>query len=280
MSAALDVRELRKQFVLGRPAVDGVSFHVAAGEIVVLLGPSGCGKTTTLRCVAGLEHATAGRVSIGGRLVSAPADGVQVPLAPAQHRHGVPVLRGLAAHDGEAERGLSAPPPPRRARRDRAQGRRDARAGRPVGIRAALGGVALGRADATGGARAQPGLPAAAPAPRRATEQSRRAAAPAAARRLAPHHQADRGHRRLRHPRPGRSRGARRPHRRHARRQAVADGVSGRDLQSAGRPVRRQLHRRLQSARGPSDRAQRRVRHRRRGRPPAHGADAVERQGG
>ena len=79
MSAALDVRELRKQFVLGRPAVDGVSFHVAAGEIVVLLGPSGCGKTTTLRCVAGLEHATAGRVSIGGRLVSAPADGVQVP---------------------------------------------------------------------------------------------------------------------------------------------------------------------------------------------------------
>ena len=42
-------------------------------------GPSGCGKTTTLRCVAGLEHATAGRISIGGALVSAPADGVQVP---------------------------------------------------------------------------------------------------------------------------------------------------------------------------------------------------------
>jgi iron(III) transport system ATP-binding protein len=46
---------------------------------VVLLGPSGCGKTTTLRCVAGLEHSTAGRISIGGRLVSSPADGVQVP---------------------------------------------------------------------------------------------------------------------------------------------------------------------------------------------------------
>jgi iron(III) transport system ATP-binding protein len=41
--------------------------------------PSGCGKTTTLRCVAGLEHSTAGRISIGGRLVSSPADGVQVP---------------------------------------------------------------------------------------------------------------------------------------------------------------------------------------------------------
>jgi iron(III) transport system ATP-binding protein len=79
MSAPLDVRDLRKQFSIGRPAVDGVSFHVAAGEIVVLLGPSGCGKTTTLRCIAGLEHATAGRISIGARVVSAPADGVQVP---------------------------------------------------------------------------------------------------------------------------------------------------------------------------------------------------------
>ena len=78
MSASLDVRDLRKQFAIGRPAVDGVSFHVPAGEIVVLLGPSGCGKTTTLRCIAGLEHASAGRISIGGRIVSAPADGVQV----------------------------------------------------------------------------------------------------------------------------------------------------------------------------------------------------------
>jgi multiple sugar transport system ATP-binding protein len=79
MATALDVRDLRKQFSAGRPAVDGVSFHVPTGEIVVLLGPSGCGKTTTLRCVAGLEHSTAGRISIGGRLVSSPADGVQVP---------------------------------------------------------------------------------------------------------------------------------------------------------------------------------------------------------
>jgi iron(III) transport system ATP-binding protein len=79
MSASLVVRELRKEFTTGRPAVDGISFHVPSGEIVVLLGPSGCGKTTTLRCVAGLEHSTAGRISIGGRLVSAPADGVQVP---------------------------------------------------------------------------------------------------------------------------------------------------------------------------------------------------------
>src|SRR5712675_1243851 len=79
MPTSLDVRDLRKQFAAGRPAVDGISFHVPTGEIVVLLGPSGCGKTTTLRCIAGLEHSTAGRISIGGRLVSSPVDGVQVP---------------------------------------------------------------------------------------------------------------------------------------------------------------------------------------------------------
>ena len=62
MTAALNVSDLRKQFAIGRPAVDGVSFAVPAGEIVVLLGPSGCGKTTTLRCVAGLEHPTSGEI--------------------------------------------------------------------------------------------------------------------------------------------------------------------------------------------------------------------------
>ena len=79
MTATLDVSELRKQFSVGRPAIDGVSFGVPAGEIVVLLGPSGCGKTTTLRCVAGLEHPTAGTISIGGRVVSSPAHGILLP---------------------------------------------------------------------------------------------------------------------------------------------------------------------------------------------------------
>src|SRR6201996_117959 len=79
MTATLDVSNLRKQFSVGRPAIDGVSFAVPAGEIVVLLGPSGCGKTTTLRCVAGLEHPTDGEIAISGRVVSSPSRGVLVP---------------------------------------------------------------------------------------------------------------------------------------------------------------------------------------------------------
>ena len=79
MPAALEVTDLRKAFITGAAAVDGISFSVPSGEIVVLLGPSGCGKTTTLRCVAGLEHASSGRIRIGNRLVSAPAEGVMVP---------------------------------------------------------------------------------------------------------------------------------------------------------------------------------------------------------
>jgi iron(III) transport system ATP-binding protein len=79
MTATLEVSDLRKQFTIGRPAVDGVSFAVPAGEIVVLLGPSGCGKTTTLRCVAGLEHPTGGEIAIGGNVVSSPARGILVP---------------------------------------------------------------------------------------------------------------------------------------------------------------------------------------------------------
>ena len=85
MSAELQVEGLRKEYVPGgRAAVDGVSFTIAAGEIVVLLGPSGCGKTTTLRCVAGLEHPTGGTIRIGGEVISAPGQGI---LVPPRHRN-------------------------------------------------------------------------------------------------------------------------------------------------------------------------------------------------
>jgi putative spermidine/putrescine transport system ATP-binding protein len=48
-------------------ALDGLDLTVRAGELVALLGPSGCGKTTTLRLLAGLEDADAGRITVAGK---------------------------------------------------------------------------------------------------------------------------------------------------------------------------------------------------------------------
>jgi iron(III) transport system ATP-binding protein len=85
MSSELRVENLRKVFPptkgtpVAKAAIDDVSFTIAVGEIVVLLGPSGCGKTTTLRCVAGLEHPTSGRIIIDGTMYTDPRAGVLVP---------------------------------------------------------------------------------------------------------------------------------------------------------------------------------------------------------
>ena len=45
------------------PALSGVSFDVASGEIVCIMGPSGCGKSTLLRIVGGLERADKGSIN-------------------------------------------------------------------------------------------------------------------------------------------------------------------------------------------------------------------------
>jgi len=51
----------------GRRVVDGVHFHVGAGEIVGLLGPNGAGKTTSFRMAVGLIRPDAGEVRLSGK---------------------------------------------------------------------------------------------------------------------------------------------------------------------------------------------------------------------
>jgi iron(III) transport system ATP-binding protein len=65
VSALVSVSGLVKTFG-GSRAVDGVSFDVEEGQLLVLLGPSGCGKTTTLRCIGGLEHPDEGSIAVDG----------------------------------------------------------------------------------------------------------------------------------------------------------------------------------------------------------------------
>lgn len=65
-TSAIEVRDLYKRYG-GKPAVDGVSFTVAAGEVFGLLGPNGAGKTTTVECIEGLRHPDRGSIRVLGR---------------------------------------------------------------------------------------------------------------------------------------------------------------------------------------------------------------------
>ena len=52
-------------------ALDGASFTVERGELAVVLGASGAGKTTALNILGGMDTATSGAVTVGGREISA-----------------------------------------------------------------------------------------------------------------------------------------------------------------------------------------------------------------
>jgi ABC-2 type transport system ATP-binding protein len=83
---AVRIRHLRKVYVVSQqetstraalrglvrrrrtevPAVDGISFDLAPGEIVGFLGPNGAGKTTTLKMLSGLLYPTSGEATVLG----------------------------------------------------------------------------------------------------------------------------------------------------------------------------------------------------------------------
>jgi branched-chain amino acid transport system ATP-binding protein len=62
----LDVKNLEVAYG-GVPAVRGISFSVAPGEIVGLIGPNGAGKSTTLHAIMGVVPARGGEITLGGR---------------------------------------------------------------------------------------------------------------------------------------------------------------------------------------------------------------------
>jgi glutamate transport system ATP-binding protein len=59
-------------------ALTDIDLTVRRGEVVVLLGPSGSGKSTLVRCINGLERATAGEVFIHGQAL--PVEGRPLAL--------------------------------------------------------------------------------------------------------------------------------------------------------------------------------------------------------
>ena len=75
------VRDLVKEYEVGQPVLNGLTFQVDTGERVGILGRNGAGKTTLFRILTGQEEADSGQVIIpaGKRLglIS------QIPVYPA-----------------------------------------------------------------------------------------------------------------------------------------------------------------------------------------------------
>jgi len=71
----------------GVPVLSGVSFHLKAGEALVLRGPNGSGKTTLLRAIAGLQPVLSGEISGASERVAyaGHADGLKAMLSVAEN---------------------------------------------------------------------------------------------------------------------------------------------------------------------------------------------------
>lgn len=59
-------------------ALHNVNLEIQNHEFVSILGPSGCGKSTLLKCLAGLEETTSGEITVHGKRVTTPPDGMGV----------------------------------------------------------------------------------------------------------------------------------------------------------------------------------------------------------
>jgi branched-chain amino acid transport system ATP-binding protein len=68
----LQVSKLGKRFG-GFHALDGLSFHVDAGEILGLVGPNGSGKTTSINVISGLYAPDGGSVTLNGQPIGGTA---------------------------------------------------------------------------------------------------------------------------------------------------------------------------------------------------------------
>jgi ABC-2 type transport system ATP-binding protein len=62
----VSVRDLVKRFDVNAPALDGISFEVAAGELFGFIGPDGAGKSTLFRILTTLLRADSGEASVLG----------------------------------------------------------------------------------------------------------------------------------------------------------------------------------------------------------------------
>lgn len=86
MSLELSVRDLTVARG-GVPVLEGLSFALRPGQVLILRGPNGSGKTTLLRTLAGLQPPMAGTISLPPEAIAygAHADGLKTTLTVAEN---------------------------------------------------------------------------------------------------------------------------------------------------------------------------------------------------
>ena len=123
----IDVRDLRVVFSTEEGlvrAVDGISFAVAAGEVLGVVGESGSGKTVTAQTVIGLNRRER-NVTFSGRVLYKGRDLLPLPESEMRHVRGREISMVLPGPDDVAEPGAA----------DRRADRGDARPSTPRSTR-------------------------------------------------------------------------------------------------------------------------------------------------
>ncbi len=67
--ALIEFENIKKEYIVGDvkiTAVDGCTFSIEKGELVVILGPSGAGKTTVLNLLGGMDSPSDGKIIVDG----------------------------------------------------------------------------------------------------------------------------------------------------------------------------------------------------------------------
>jgi branched-chain amino acid transport system ATP-binding protein len=83
-------------------ALHGVSFDVAAGEIVTLIGSNGAGKTTLMRAISGVQPIVTGRIAFDGAEIQSAPSHVRVARGIAQVPEGRQIFFPLSVEDNLA----------------------------------------------------------------------------------------------------------------------------------------------------------------------------------
>ena len=72
--SAVEIREVTKKFKKEASeivALAETNLDIKQGEFLCLMGPSGSGKSTLLNLIAGIDHASTGKIVVGGTDISA-----------------------------------------------------------------------------------------------------------------------------------------------------------------------------------------------------------------